>query len=266
MDRDYLSELFDVASQIVELADVESSLDKRDWKRAKEQHDSLEASFDKLRNEYVDHALEQTKDGRLAYQRANDELSRIRHDCDPSWIPAVDYTSNRVLPYFEKQANRHPKLRKAIKLFPWTLGGIALVAYFAVRILSATPIDQPITTQKGIEERAAAVEKVIRHDEWMATHVRKGGWLKGILLWPIAPTDKEVKGASEFAALAFEAQQVSVNESGCMALPQGTGNVPSKEEIEYLSATAEYLRDSSTQWKSPAPLTAVDAARKVGGC
>jgi hypothetical protein len=100
----------------------------------------------------------------------------------------------------------------------------------------------------------------------MNTHVRKGGWLKGILFWPIEPTEDEIKGASEFAALAYEAQQVSVERFNCSTIARGDGNRPSPEELSYLAGVADYLRGTKVQWKEPPVLTAVDAAKAVGKC
>ncbi len=41
MTEDYFNQMLEIAKDIVALADVESKLDKRQWKAAKEHHDSL---------------------------------------------------------------------------------------------------------------------------------------------------------------------------------------------------------------------------------
>ena len=266
MAEDYFDQLLELAAGLVALADAESTLDKREWKAAKEQHDSLEAKFKEVRNKYVDVLLSAPEGHEQAYDLVATDIAAIRANCDSSWEPAVNYVSDELLPYLHKEAGRDPRVRKAIKAMPWVLGGIAVVAYFAIRFLSATPINHALETKEGIQERAAAVVKLLRYDDWMDTHVRKGGWLKGILLWPIEPTEAEIKGASEFVALAYEAQQVSVEQFNCPAIQRGYGNKPSQEELDYLSESADYLRGPNVEWKEPPVVTAVDAAKVVGKC
>lgn len=147
----------------------------------------------------------------------------------------------------------------------WGVGGVTVATYFAFRFLSAAPIESPPDTQKGIQERAAAIEKVLRYDDWMDTRVRRGGWLKGILLWPIEPTEQELKGASEFASLAYEAQTVSVEQFNCTAIAGG-GEVPSEAEVKYLGQMAELILSPETKWQDPPVMTALEAAKSLGNC
>lgn len=266
MAEDYFDQLLELAAEIVSLVDAESTLDKSQWKEAKTRHDAAVARFNEVRGKYVD-ALLKTADGRENGPTiVEQQIAEIKGSCDPSWVPALDYISEHFTPYFRKQEARHPKVRSAIKAMPYALGGVALLAYFVIRFVCATPITDKLESKSGIQQRAAAVEKVIRYDEWMATHVRKGGWLKGLLLWPIEPTEDEIKGAAEYAGLAFEAQKISVEQFGCSVIPRGYGEAPSKEEIKYLSASAEYLRNPATRWDKSAPLTTVQAARAIGHC
>lgn len=264
--ENYFDQLLELAAGIVALADAESTLDKREWKAAKEQHDGLEAKFKEVRNKYVDVLLREAEGHEQTYNLVAADIAAIRANCDPSWEPAVNYVSDELLPYLLKEAARDPRVRKAIKAMPWILGGLAVVAYLAIRFLSATPINHGLETKEGIKERAAAVVKLLRYDDWMDTHVRKGAWLKGILLWPIEPTEAEIKGASEFAALAYEAQQVSVERFNCPAIQRGYGNKPSQEELDYLSKTADYLLAYNVEWKEPPIVTALDAAKVFGKC
>lgn len=266
MAKSYIDELLELAAGIVELADAESTIDKRDWKKAKAQHDALQADFIRVRNNYVNSLLHSPDNHGQAYSLTVEELNLTRENCDDTWIPAVDYVADNLLPYLEKESRRSPNARKFFKYLPWVLAGVAAVTYIAVSFLALTPINHAIDTQAGIKERAAAVQKVIRYDYLMNTDVRKGGWIKGALFWPLEPTAYEIKGASEFAALAFEAKQVSVQQHGCSPIAREYGDGPSKDEVAYLSATAERLRDASLQWKKPPIITTIDVARFVGKC
>lgn len=266
MAENYFEQMLDLAADIVLLADAEAHLEMRDWKKAKERHDNLEVQFKDVRKKYVDALLDTSDDNAAVYPAAARHIEQLKATCDPSWLPAVSYAADSLLPYLEKEASRDPRLRMAAKAAPWVLAGIGIVAYFGVRFWSVTPIVHTIETKEGITERAAAIVKLLRYDDWMDTHVRKGGLFKGVVFWPIEPNDDEIKGASEFAGLAFEAQQFSVEKFSCSAIPRGYDKTPSKEELEYLEQVAEYLQGASVKWNVTPAFTVVDAARAVGKC
>ncbi len=201
-----------------------------------------------------------------ACEYVKQDIAEVRARCDPAAFPAVDYVSDNLLPFLQKEADRDPGVRKAIKATPWVLGAIAVITYFVVRFASATPIDHALETKSGIQERAAAVVKLLRYDDLMDTHVRRGGWVKGLLLWPVEPTEAEIKGASEFAALAFQAHAVSVEQFGCPEIPRGSETVPSKAELDFLSETSIYVQNSEIKWKNPPVDTVIDASKAFGKC
>ena len=225
MTEDYFNQMLELATGIVALSDIESKLDKREWKAAKEHHDSLEANFRVARNKYVNQMLAIPEGHEQACAYVKQDIADVRARSDPIAFPAVDYVSDNLLPFLQKEANRDPRIRKAIKATPLALGGIAIIAYFVVRLASATPIDHALESKIGIQERAAAVEKLLRYDDLMDTHVRRGGWVKGLLFWPVEPTEDEIKGASEFAALAFQAHNVSIQQFGCLEISHGSETV-----------------------------------------
>lgn len=265
MSHKYFDEMLEIAAAVTQLADAEGSLNKREWKKAKEQHDHFEAKFIEVRNKYIDVLLATPEGHAKAYELVRASLEEIKTTCDPSWAAAVQYTSDKLLPKLQKESSRDPRTRTAIKAAPWVLGGLAVIAYFGVRFWAATPITHSLETKDGIQERAAALVKLIRYDDGMQTHVRKGGWLKGILLWPIEPTEEEIKGAAELAGLEFEAQKIASTQFGCQIVYRSQGT-PSKDELKYLKETAEYLRNPTVKWDEKPVFTAITAARSVGKC
>jgi hypothetical protein len=265
MSHEYFDEMLQMAAAITQLADAEGTLDKREWKKAKEQYDSLEAKFIEVRNKYVDVLLATPEGHAEAYELVRTNLEEIKAACDPSWGAAVQYTSEKLLPKLQKEASRDPRTRMAVKAAPWVFGGLAIIAYFGVRFWAATPITHSLETKDGIQERAAALVKLIRYDDWMQTHVRKGGWLKGILLWPIEPTEDEIKGASDLVGLEFAAQKIASEQFACQIVYRSQGT-PSKDELDYLKKAAEYLRGPTVKWEERPVFTAITAARSVGKC
>lgn len=262
----YFTELLEIAAAIVLINEDKISDDKNIKKSAKKKLPIALQKFREISDKYIDSILVDEEDYKNAYQNVSELILRLKADSDPSWLPSLDYLYQNLLPLVQKEVGRGPKLRKALKVLPWSLGAVAIIVYFSIRLYSATPIESPIDTRAGIEQRASALEKVIQYDDLMDTKVRKGGWLKGILFWPVEPDEKEIKGASDFAALMYEAQEFSVKRFNCPILPKGYGDQPSKEELKFLEQSAEYINGPNVIWKKPAIITAIDAARSVQRC
>jgi hypothetical protein len=153
-------------------------------------------------------------------------------------------------------------MRKLRRVALFVAAALAVTVYFGVALFSGTPVTESIETRDGIIQRAAAAEKVIRYDDWADTRVRRGGWLKGILLWPIEPDAYEIKGAGEFVSLVLEAQQYA---NGCGSVV-GYGDSLTKEQIRMVSDVADLVQRDDLQWRDPAPLTVVAALERVRPC
>lgn len=266
MANEYLDELLQLAGQIVMLADAESTLNKSEWKAAKAQHDALEEQFKKVRGRYVDTILG-SQEGRLqAVRSVEHDLNEIRAAADLSWYPSLDYTSEHLLSFLRKEADKSPARRKAVKYTPYAVAVAALVVYLCIRVFSAVPITDPVESRRGIEQRAAALAKIIQYDKLMDTHVRKGGLFKGMLLWPVEPTKAEIAGGREFASLALAAHQTSAERFGCTVIDVSNGGVPTKSELTFLDGMADYVRREDIAWEKTPIMTVLDAARSLGHC
>jgi hypothetical protein len=87
----------------------------------------------------------------------------------------------------------------------------------------------------------------------MDTRVRRGGWLKGILLWPIEPSETEIRGAAEFVGLVLEGQEYA---AGCGSVV-GTGNTLTDGQFSMISDVASYIQREDIRWEEPPPMTIV---------
>lgn len=263
MTQGYLWELVQLAARIMELDQLESQLtDKRDWRAAKKEYDAHQEQFNKVRDEYVDALLEQDGVHDSAVDDVTQQLTELREQSDPSWHPAIDYTRDNLLPCLTKEAAKSPRLRKALKLVPLVVGGLAVLVYFGIRLASGTPVTEDFETRAGIQQRAAAAQKVIRYDDWMSTRVRRGGLFKGILLWPIEPTDAEVNGAAEFVSLVVEGQQYA---EGCGSV-SGFGENLTDEQIKMVGEVANYIQRDDIQWEEPPVMTVVVGLERASRC
>ncbi len=175
MADSYLGVLVEIAARIVQLDQLESELtDKREWQTGKDEWQARKEQFSKVRAEYVHALLGDDAPSNGVPDDVQRQLASLREEVDPSWYPAIDYTSDNLLPYLTKEAGKSPRMRKAQKAAPFAAAALAAVIYFGIAIFSRTPVTENIETRDGLKQRAAALEKVVRYDDWMATRVRKG--------------------------------------------------------------------------------------------
>lgn len=263
MSDTYMGELLKLADRIVELDQMESELSgTSDWKVAKAEYEASQRQFETLGDEYIDGLLASDEMRGKAVEDVEVSIAEFREHGDPSWQPALAYFEDNFLPKLRKEAARSPHTRKAIKALPWALGALVVALYFGIRIFSGTPVAAPLESREGLEQRAAATEKVIRYDDWMGTRVRRGGWLKGIMLWPVEPTESEIDGAAEFVALVIEGQGYA---GGCGAV-RGSADGLSDAQIDMIGEVAEYVRADSTVWKDPSVETVLDGLEQATRC
>lgn len=265
--QDAFLELIEIANAILVLeADEEHNRETGQWKKAKKDYDTLEEALRSKSGTLVDGLLSSEDAHLTAEADFLDHIAEVRAQADPSWHPAIDKVEAAVLPKLTKEAAKSPRMRKTIKALPWIAAILVAIGYFGTRIVLSNDISEPLESQQGIQQRAAAVEKVLRYDDWMGTRVRRGGWLKGVILWPIEPTDDEIDGAAEFLGLSFEVADFATSEFGCRSLLRGYGDELSDSELTYLSDMAARFSSSDIIWDDPAFTTVLREAREVQGC
>ena len=263
MATSYLAELLKLADRTIELDQLEDNIKgTSDWKAAKAEYEGCKEQFARLGDQYIDGLLASDEGRAGAVTDVEAQIAEFREQGDPSWHPALDYLETHFLPKLRKEAGRSPRMRKAIKASPWVLAAVIAAVYFAVRLLSGTPVDAPLETREGIEQRAAAAVKALRYDDLMHTHVRKGGFLKGIMLWPIEPTEQEVQGAAEFVGLVIEGQRYT---QGCGSVT-GYDDKLSKPQIKMIKEVAGYVRDEATTWDEPPVKTVLSGLKHASAC
>lgn len=246
-----LAELIQIASNIGHLRDLmDTEEDPREWKKVKATLPAEEERFVRERNAYVDMVLRE-RPGSDAVETAQRELEEFRSKSHASWNRATDYTIENLIPHLTKESRKSPELRRAVKIMPWAFAIVCIVAYFGIRIFSAVDVSSPFDSREGISQRAAAMEKFVRHDDFMHTRTRRGGWIKGLLFWPIEPTDAEKTGATEFAGLSLQAMDILRNDGQACGGPAiGQGENLSKDEIEFVDQLAEFVRSDRMKWSN----------------
>lgn len=259
--------MFEIARQLVELEAAERQhKELRQWKEGKQASDALREDFIALREKFVRDMLRTPEYHATAVQETEAHIQGLRNVADPSWNPVFDYLEKHLLPDLRKEARRKPRSKKTEEVLALAAVAIALAAYFGTAVIYRTDVSAPMETRLGIEQRAASLSKVIQYDDWMGARVRRGGWLKGILLWPIKPTDEEITAGGEFAGLGLEAAAFVGEQHGCTVPVSGNDDLLSDEQLAFLEKLADKVEAADTKWLDPPLMTLVEAARTVGGC
>lgn len=90
-------------------------------------------------------------------------------------------------------------LKEKFKKHSWWMGSLAaIVIFFGVRIFCLVDVTAPINTKEGMVQGERAYRKIVRYNDLAGRRVKKGGFLKSIVLWPIKPTEKEVEYANKY--------------------------------------------------------------------
>ncbi|MGE5952906.1 MAG: hypothetical protein ACM308_04715 [Qipengyuania vulgaris] len=140
--------------------------------------------------------------------------------------------------------------------------GLVVAGYFGVGLYARTPVTAPIDSRAGIEQRAAALDKVLRYDDLVNGRMRRGGLLKDVLLRPLEPDDEEMEGAADLVGLIFAAQQTV---PGC-GLVTGNGESMNEAQKKMLREVVDYLEQPDAQWRDPALRTLGPALQSVSAC
>jgi len=208
-----------------------------------------------------------------AHKRADAASDAARRDLDEIAVASEDdlepvYAKVRydILKRIDSVAGPTPA-QQAMKTRLVGIGGVAFVLLFAagyagVRQYSATPVDATIDSRSGIQQRADALNKVIRYDGFGGG----GGLIRTLLLWPIEPTALEGRNAGEFAGLILAGARRLRDEGAACKLPLTTSGPLSDVEVELLKSVTAHLRADTVKWRDPPIMTILDPIRGQYPC
>jgi len=225
----------------------------------------IQAKFNQARNRFVYEAMQSGGDAgslKKSISEEVDEMSMLQ----PGWSDTLAFVRDELHARIDKEARKSPLVRRIFRWLPASLVVMALLIYFGLRLFSSVEISQPLDSKTGLMQRANAAEKVIRYDDWMSANVRKGGWLKGLLLWPIEPTEQEILGAQEFAAVAIQGINELSNRGAICPSWSSDERQRLVQQVEVLGKVAAYVRNETTRWRQPPIFTVIDPIRKAFPC
>ncbi len=198
------------------------------------------------------------------------EMDDITGLSAPEMRPLLDKVRYDVIGYLEQQlAPTRQQTTMRTRLFG--LGAVAaillvLAGALALRQYNAIPISAALDTRPGIKQRAAALAKVIRYDDWDPG--TRGGLrtlVVKLVIWPFEPSEGEIQGAREFAgAVVDAAEQLQAAGQACK-LPR-FGDPVTEDQIAFLAKIAARLRSKAVTWGNPPAATVLNAIRESYPC
>jgi hypothetical protein len=219
------------------------------------------------------------------YQRARDAIAYglIRHHPDPDaaitamrgqmamerpgtpdhllWL--MDEVEEDLALRVSKLGAQAPWIRTLIHRGPWIALALVAILYVGAHFYFLLPLDAPITTRAGIEQRAAALQKVVRHAG--INDVRRHRLIVELLSWPIQPTEKETKAAGDFAGLVFGARDALARAHLICNAPPATNEV-TDPDLAFVTSIASEIRAPGTTWATPPAMTLIGPIRKAYPC
>jgi hypothetical protein len=230
----------------------------------------LNASYAQALETFVDDLLTGQRSAENATREVNHDLDEISSLSDAELHPIYDRIRYDIINRIEEEAGPKPWQQAALTRLVG-LGGVLFVVlfaagYFGLRQYSATPVTAPLETKAGIEQRANALAKVLRYEDWGPGGGRRGGFIKNILLWPIEPTKAEIDGASELGGLIFAgAGRLRELREACN-VPVPSGETIGDADIALLQRVTAHLRAEQVQWQNPPAMTVLDPIRAAYPC
>ncbi|ATY31682.1 hypothetical protein [Sphingomonas psychrotolerans] len=257
MQRDYHT-LINLA---VELGQYGGYLDTQGLK----ERNDLTTKYNSATRTFVYRLLKEGHSPEESARLVSEEINNIAALSDAGWQPVYEEIRGDILAQLDRDAGKRPWQRTARHFTPFIAAAIVTVGYFGLRLYNVTPVSAPLETRAGIAQRADALAKVMRYDDWSSS--RRGGFVKGILLWPIEPSQTEVKGAQELGGLIFAgANDLMRSREACnTGLTNGSGQL-TRAEIELLNKVVTHLREKSTKWQNPPAMTILDPLRTAYPC
>jgi hypothetical protein len=258
MQRDYA----DLMNLAVELGDYSGYLDTQGKKRRGE----LQTKYKGAVRTFVYNLLKDGKSGSDAADAVNADLDEIVEVSSEHWHPVYEEVRGDLLADIERESGKASWQRTLRYWLPFLLASLVAITYGGARLYSATPVSASVETREGLQQRAYALDKVLRYDDWASVENRRGGWFKAILLWPIEPTKAEIDGASELGGVIFEgARRLQELREACN-VPVPSGQAIGADEIVLLQRVTAHLRAEQVRWQNPPVMTVLDPIRSAYRC
>jgi hypothetical protein len=220
----------------VTILDLEGIL--KDPNRTKKEKRNTQENLNELMPELIADSRKLISDSFDSWQEKSDLMSHIIYELDDlksvadnSWHSAITKLKELLIEQTIKESNKSQLRRKIEKHSWWIILLIISVSTLSIKYYSAVTVTNEITEKSGILQRGDAFQKILRYDDWMDTRVRKGGWFKSFLLWPIEPTKEEINYAAEFVGATEELYNHLLSQSIICNVPTLYNNISASKDV-----------------------------------
>ena len=191
--------LFELSGAILECKqELEGKPPRKRQTELKKLARELEESLAESSKALIGKTVESWKSDQPLAEFLASEMELIKASSDASWHLAIDDVKERLVKLANNEEKKSTTRRKIEKNAWWIL----LVAIASTMVILKwywiVDVSEKSDTAIGYYQRAEALQKLIDYDDYMGTKVRKGGMFKGVLFWPIEPTEEEIQYASDF--------------------------------------------------------------------
>lgn len=179
---------------------------------------------------------------------------------------AITLTATKLDKIAKKQQGKSGLRRRVERLSPLIVVVALVVVVFGIRLYSALPTFETIETKEELQAAYATIKKVERYDDWMNAKVRKGGFLKELILWPVEPTDSEILFANEMLGFVTVVHDYAVEQS-LLCKTEISGMLESQSveiQLEYTRFVGDFADES--KMAGNAVEIAFAALKKKYGC
>ncbi|MGB3469227.1 MAG: hypothetical protein WBA51_00210 [Erythrobacter sp.] len=219
------------------------------------------------RNKTAYDILAEKPDLELVYDRIRGDLASIAEE-NEAIEGLCTFVAEDLIEKLEEESAKSGTLRMVKRYAGPAILGALGIAYAAIFFINDLTVDEPFESKGGLVQHAAAYEKFRTHDDWMSTRARRGGAIKGLLLWPWEPDDEEMQAAEVFAGNSLSLL-ATLTENGGTCSTQGllsNGEFLSEQQMGFVDDVAEFVLDEGTEWQDPPVMT--PAAYMLGrfGC
>lgn len=208
------------------------------------------------RNKVAYDILAEKPDLDLVYTRIRGDLASIAEE-NEGFDDLCTFVANDLIEKLQEESQKSGAWRATKRYAAPAFLGTLAIAYFAMFFINDLTIDQPMDNKDGLIQRAAAFDKASTYDDWMSTRTRRGGAIKGLLLWPWEPDDEELNAANEFAGLTLEGLQL-LTDQGAACNTQTVllqGEYLNEVQLDFVESVSELVQADATVWEEPAVMT-----------
>ncbi|MDY7098570.1 MAG: hypothetical protein SXU28_10580 [Pseudomonadota bacterium] len=209
------------------------------------------------RNRVAYAILSEKPDLDLVYERIRGDLASIAAESGEGYEELCAFVAEDLIEKLEEESAKSPLRRTVVRYGGMGVLAVLVVGYLFMFWYNDLTVDQPIETKEGLIQHAAAFDKASTYNDWNSTSTRRGGAIKGLLLWPWEPDDQEFEAAGNFAGVTLNglemlSQQGAACPGRALLVP---GEYLSELQTEFVEEVSDAIQADGVVWEEEPIMT-----------